>query len=75
MGQVECLKELKKNKWQSTKMLMRKLNQKQRVTGRSLKKLFNQGLVLRDLRKVKHNNIVYWTYFWKLKWMYQNKKI
>ena len=48
MGQVECLKELKKNKWQSTKMLMRKLNQKQRVTSRSLKKLFNQGLVLRD---------------------------
>ena len=63
MGQVECLKKLKKDEWQSAKMIAEKLNQQQDIISVSLNKLFNQGLLLRIQKKIETHR----TYFWRLK--------
>ena len=61
MGQTECLKALKNERWLSTTEIAKKLNQKGSMVTVSLRRLHKQGLILR-IRNDNSN-----PFLWKLK--------
>lgn len=47
MGQTECLKILKEDKWMPTSEVAEKLDQRTSLVSRSLSKLFNQNYIFK----------------------------
>ena len=63
MGQAEVLKALKRGRWLKSKDIVKKLKQNQAIVNRSLKKLYDQGLIFRR----SYVKYTYRGYEWMLK--------